>query len=120
MELGKMQVVRTVKRLSQAIGYLELGMSQQALELLRDFDQPGPFTAVAEMLRGEAARIENRTDDVADSLENAARMLSAPDSKSIWLALSEFHRQAGNIDLAVKTLAYARGARPLRAKPETS
>lgn len=118
MELGRMQVVRAVKRLSQAIGYLELGMTQQALACLEGIDDPGPFTAVAEMLRGEAARREDRLDDAARSFEAAARMMPGPDSKSIWLALSTFHRQVGNTDLAIATLAHARGARPPRVEPE--
>lgn len=120
MQLGKIEVVRTVKRLSEAIGYLELGMTQQALACLEGLDEPGPFTAVAEMLRGEAARRENRLDDAARSFEAAARMLPAPDNKSIWLALSNFHRQAGNTDLAIETLAHARGARPPRTKPKAN
>ncbi len=114
MELGTIQVVRMVKRLNEAIGYLELGMTQQALACLDGLDTPMPFTAIAEMLRGEAARREHRFDEAARCFEAAARMLPGPDSKSIWLALSRFHRQVGNTDLAVATLAHARGARPPR------
>ena len=120
MELGKIQVVRTVKRLSEAIGYLELGMTQQALACLHGLDDPGPFTAIAEMLRGEAARREQRFDDAVRSFEAAARMLPAPDNKSIWLALSSFHREAGNAELAIETLARARGARPPNTKRQAS
>ena len=120
MKLGGIQVVRTVKRLSEAIGYLELGMTPQALACLEGLDEPGPFTAIAEMLRGEAARREHRFDEAARSFEAAARMLPAPDNKSIWLALSTFHRQAGNTDLAIESLAYARGARPPRARPKAN
>lgn len=116
MELGRIGVVRTIKRLSEAIGYLELGMTPQALACLNGLDDPGPFSAVAEMLRGEAARRQSRFQDAARSFEAAARMLPAPDNKSLWLALSSFHRQAGNTDLAIETLAHARGARPPNAK----
>ena len=119
MELGRMKVVRTVKRLSEAIGYLELGMTQQARACLERLDGPGPFTAIAELLRGEAARREDRFDDAARSFEAAARMMPGPDSKSIWLVLSTFHRQVGNTDLAIATLAHARGARPPRVEPKT-
>ena len=120
MELGRIQVVRTIKRLSEAIGYLELGMTQQALVCLEGLDEPGPFTAIAEMLRGEAARREHRLDEAARLFEAAARMLPAPDNKSIWLALSAFHRQAGNTERAIETLAHARGARPPRARPRAN
>jgi predicted Zn-dependent protease len=120
MELGRIHVVRTVKRLAEAIGYLELGMTQQALTCLDGLDEPGPFTAIIEMLRGEAARREQRFDDAARSFEAAARLLPAPDNRSLWLALSTFYRQAGNTDLAVASLAHARGARPPRAKPKAN
>lgn len=126
MELGRIGVVRTIKRLSEAIGYLELGMTQQALACLDvlacldGLDGPGPFRAVAEMLRGEAARRENRVRDAARSFEAAAKMLPATDNKSIWLALSSFHRQAGNTDLAIESLAHARGARPPSTKRKAS
>ena len=90
MELGRAQIVRTVKRLAEAIGYLELGLSQRALDVLEGIEEPGPFTAVAEMLRGEAARLEDRLPEAVYSFEKAARMLAAPDNKSIWYALSQF------------------------------
>ena len=118
MELGRLNVVRAVKRLSEAIGYLELGMTQQARACLEHVGSPGPFTAIAELLRGEAARREDRLDDAARSFEAAARMMPGPDSKSIWLALSTFHRQVGNTDLAIATLAHARGARPPSVEPK--
>jgi len=119
MELGRAQIVRTVKRLAEAIGYLELGMTQRALDVLEGIEEPGPFTAVAEMLRGEAARLEDRLPDAVYSFEKAARMLAAPDNKSIWYALSQFHLKSGDIDAAIETLSYARGVRPRRTGPKT-
>jgi tetratricopeptide (TPR) repeat protein len=118
MEPGTIQAVRTVKRLSEAIGYLELGMVEQALVCLQGLDEPGRFAGIAEMLRGEVARRQHRLDDAARSFEAAAKMLPAPDDKSVWLVLSDFHRQAGNTDLAIETLAHARGAWRRKAKPK--
>jgi predicted Zn-dependent protease len=120
MEQGSIQIVRTLKRLSAAIGYLELGMTRQALAALEGLDAPGPFAPLAEMLRGEAARREDRLGDAARSFEAAARMLPKPGNRAIWLALSSFHRQAGNTDLAIQSLACARGARPPSAKPKAN
>jgi len=120
MELGRIQIVRTTKRLSEAIGYLELGMTRQALAALECVDEPGPFAPLVEMLRGEAARREDRLDDATRSFEAAARLLPEPGSRAIWLALSSFHRQAGNTDLAIESLARARGAGPPRAKPKAN
>jgi predicted Zn-dependent protease len=120
MEPDNVQLVRTVKRLSEAIGYLELGMTRQALVSLEGVDQAEPFAVIAEMLRGEVARREHRFDDAVRSFEAAARMLPSPDDKSVWLLLSSFHRQAGNTELAVETLARARGARPPSTKPKAN
>ena len=118
MKFGKLPIIRVVKRLSAAVGYLELGMTQQALACLDDLDDLGPFKAVAEMLRGEAARRERRFDDAARCFETAARMSPGPDSKAVWMVLSNFHRQAGNTDLAIEALAHARGARPPTTRPK--
>lgn len=115
----KKSIIRAMKCLSEASGYLELGMTKQALASLDRLDQPGPFQPAVEILRGEAARRERRFDDAADSFEAAARMLPAPNCKPLWLALSLYHRRAGNTDRAIETLAHARGALPPKARPKT-
>lgn len=109
--------IRTVKRLSEASGYLELGLTRQASACLDALGDPGPFSAAVEMLRGEVARRERRFQDAADSFEAAARLLPSPSNKPLWLAVSRFHRQAGNTALAIQMLAHARGAWPPKAKP---
>ena len=120
MDFNQVSVIRTVKRLSEASGYLQLGLTKRALACLEGLEAPGPLGAAVEVLRGEAARQERRFDDAATSFEAAARMLPTPSNKPLWLAVSNFHRQAGNLPRAIQTLAHARGALPPRAKPNTN
>ncbi|MBN2474353.1 MAG: hypothetical protein JXB62_07080 [Pirellulales bacterium] len=120
MRFDRTQMVRTVRCLSEATGYLELGLTQQAIACLDRIGNPGHFSAMAEMLRAEALRREQRYEDAALCFENAARMLPAPANKPIWLALSAYHRQTGNTIQAIETLAFARGAYSRTARPHRS
>jgi predicted Zn-dependent protease len=112
--------IRTIKRLSEAIGYLELGMAKQARACLDGLDAPGPLEAVVELLRGEVARLDHRFHDAAHSFESAARMLAPSHNKPIWLALSAFYRQTGDMNRAIEALACARGALPPKTKPKAN
>ncbi len=102
--------MRAIKRLSEAIGYVELGMTRQAAASLQKIGDAGPVTAVVEMLRAEIARREQRFEDAAESLEAAARVMPDADGRPLWLALSQWHRHVGNTDRAIDSLAHARGA----------
>jgi tetratricopeptide (TPR) repeat protein len=110
MDTNDATTVRAVKRLSEAIGYLELGMTRQAVACLDHVEAGSPVSPLAEVLRGEVARREHRLDDATRYLETAAQMLPKPASKSIWLALSVFQRQLGDTELAINSLGRARGA----------
>ena len=120
MKRNDPRVVSVLRRLSEAKGYLELGMTQQALACLDKIRDPGPFTAAVEMIRGEAARREQRFDAAASSFETAARMLHAPHDRPVWLTLSMCYRQAGDTDRAIESLALARGALPPKARPQAN
>ncbi|OHB68405.1 MAG: hypothetical protein A2V70_17190 [Planctomycetes bacterium RBG_13_63_9] len=93
-------------------------MTRHALACLEGIKDAGPWSAVAELLRAEAARRERRFGDAADSLEAAAQLMPPPIGKSLWLAVSMCHRRAGNVDRAIESLAHARGAFPPRARPK--
>ena len=112
VRFGKPAMIRAAKRLNEASGYLDLGLTQRAVACLDGLGDPGPFAVAVEVLRGEVARREQRFGDAADSLEAAARLLPSPSNKTLWLAVSHYHRQAGNLDHAIETLANARGALP--------
>jgi len=114
------QMIRVAKRLRQATGYLELGMTQHALDSLEGLGDLGPFEGPADLLRGEALRIQCRFEDAAKSLRRAAKSFPAPHDKTAWLALSHCYRQVGDTDRAVQSLARARGAQPPKKKRKSS
>ena len=113
------QLVRVGKRLREAQGYFELGMTQHALDCLEGLGELGPFEAEVELLRGEALRLQHRYDDAASALRTAARKFPAPYDRSAWFALSLCYRQVGDVNRAIQSLARARGARPQGRRPKT-
>ena len=106
------QYIRLTKRLTQADGYIDLGMSQHALNRLENIGAAGPFAPAVAMLRGKALWLQKRFDEAAEQLLKAADGLSAPHSRQAWLALSLYHKKQGDIDDAIDALSKARGANP--------
>jgi len=119
MKFDFRQLVRVAKRLREAHGYFELGMTQQALDCLDGLGELGPFEAEVQLLRGEALRKEHRFDDAELALRTAAKKFPAPYDRSAWYALSLCYRQVGDMNQAIQSLARARGAQPRRPKPKT-
>ena len=96
----------------QAEGYLELGMSQHALDLLaslrdQDMDPQGWY------LRGEALRALERYAEAIGPLERVAE--AAPDDIAVWLALGWCYKRAGRIDRAVYGMEQAIKVKPKEA-----
>lgn len=108
------QFVRIGKRISQAAGYLELGMAEQALRALKNLGELGPFEAEVQLLRGEALRRQQRFAEAALSFEQAAQKFPEPLDRPAWLAGSWCYRQAGDVERAVNLMGWARGAMPTR------
>jgi len=109
------QLVRVTKRLNTAIGYYELGMTEQAIRAIDSLDElgdVGPFRVAAEVVRFEALRQQQHLADATRTLEAAARLLPAPYDQSVWLALSICFQQAGDSQRAANSLGCARGAKP--------
>ncbi len=77
MRVDIAQWIRVTRRLTQAAGYLELDMPQQALARLDNLGPLGPFEADVELLRGEAFRRQQRYDDAARSFEAAKKSRAA-------------------------------------------
>ena len=103
---------RIAKRVTAAVGYLELGMSEQVLASLENLGDLGPFEAEVELLRGQAFRLQHRFEDAAMALKTAATKFPAPQDKSAWLALSICYHQAGDADQALQMLARAGAQAP--------
>lgn len=104
------QWIRVSKRLTQAGGYLEMGMPQQALDSLDNLGSLGPFEAQVELLRGEAFRRQQRFQEAAISFKAAADKSSSPRDRETLLAMSICYQQTGNVAEAMKLLGRARGA----------
>ena len=120
MEFDFRQLVRVSKRLKEAHGYFELGMTQHALDCLEGLGELGPFEAEIELLRGEALRKQQRFDDAEIALRAAAKKFPSPFDRSAWYALSLCYRQAGHVNQAIQSLARARGAGARPKRPKTA
>jgi len=103
-------LIRTAKRLQQATGYLELGMTQHALDCLETVEEFGPLSAEIALLRSRALYMQHRYHDAALMLATADHSASSETSKAAWLTLSLCYQMAGNVFQAVDALAQARGA----------
>lgn len=108
----QMQYIRLTKRLSEADGYIDLGMAQHALNRLEDIDEAGLLAPAVAMLRGKALWLQKRFDEAAQQLQTAADGLGSPHDRQAWLAISLYHRQQGNVDEAIEALSKARGVKP--------
>jgi len=118
MALTLAQLIRVAKRVKEATGYFELGMTQHTLDCLEGLGDLGPFEAEVALLRGEALRAQHRYAAAETALKTAARKFPSPFDRSAWFALSLCYRQAGDTDRAVQSLARARGAMPRRRPPK--
>ncbi len=119
MAIDARQLVRVAKRVKEATGYFELGMTQHTLDCLEGLGELGPFEAEVELLRGESLRMQQRYGEAASALKTAARKFPAPLDRSAWFALSLCYRQVGDTDRAIQSLARARGAAPRRRRPKS-
>ena len=96
----------------QAEGYLELGMSQQALDVLNrlgDSDD-GDADLHALYLQGEALRGLGRYGEALAALGRVTK--AEPENVHAWLAVGWCHKRSGRLDLAIDALEAARAADP--------
>lgn len=90
---------------TQAEGYLELGMPEQALEVLERIGRPSNFTSHALYLKGEALRTMERYAEALTPLNQAA--LLSPEDVHLWLAIGWCRKRTGRVDLAIEALERA-------------
>jgi hypothetical protein len=99
--------------MTEASGYLDLDMSQQALETLRCIKEPGPFEAQIAFLRGKALQQARRFEDAAVCLAVAAKNVPPQFKKQAFEYLSECVRESCNPpQMALVTFGVYRGAKP--------
>lgn len=112
MSFERSDFVRVVKRMTEASGYLDLEMPQQAIESLNCITEPGPFKAQVEFLRGKALQRAKRFEDAAVCLAVAAKNVPSQFKKEAFAYLSECVRESCNpSQLALDTFGVYRGAK---------
>jgi tetratricopeptide (TPR) repeat protein len=94
--------IRRTKILSEAEGYLELGLGRQALDCLKRLGDSSAFDAHTLYLWGEGLRVIGCYDEAIGPLEQAVRVM--PKETSIHLALGWCYKRTGRLDLAIATL----------------
>lgn len=105
---------RIARRLEQSCGYLELGMSRQALANIDGLKTDGALEGALQYVRGQALRMQEKFGDAVAPLEAAAGLLPEAASRHVWRALAECHRANSAHDQAANALAIVRGAEPPR------
>jgi Flp pilus assembly protein TadD len=97
----------------EAEGYLELGMSEQALRTLDRLGDAAQLSHRAQYLRGEALRDLGRHAEALQPLRRAAK--ADPDNVHVWLAMAWCHKRTDRIDLAIKAMERALEIEPSEA-----
>lgn len=98
--------IRVQRLLREAEGYLELGLPQQALNVLAGITDPGTSRGHLLQLRGEALRAQEQWPAAATALQQAADLM--PSNIPCWLSLGWCLKRAGQLDLAIHALEQAR------------
>lgn len=65
MKFDRTQFTRVTKRMVEATGYLELGMTEHALDRLNGLGDLGPLEPQVELMRRAAQHIHERGHDTA-------------------------------------------------------
>ncbi|MCL2348857.1 MAG: hypothetical protein FWC50_11440 [Planctomycetaceae bacterium] len=113
MTFNRSDFVRVVKRITEASGYLDLDMPEQAIESLRCISNAGPFEAQINFLRGKALQQVERYEDAAASLAAAAKGVPMPFRKAAFEYLSACVKESSDpAFLAMESLGIYRGAKP--------
>lgn len=102
--------IRRQQLVQQAEGYLELGMSRHALDVLARLGAPESLPDHALYLQGEALRELGQYQEALEPLNRAAA--GSPANIHIWLALGWCHKRTGRIDLAIESLEEALSLEP--------
>jgi len=98
--------IRCQRILREAEGYLELGLTQQALDTLERMTDPGTFKGHKLWIMGEVLRTLERYNEAAAVLEEAADL--APSKVEVCLALAWCYKRTNRLEMAIATLERAR------------
>jgi tetratricopeptide (TPR) repeat protein len=99
---------RQKKLLTEAEGFLELGLPEHALNRLERLSDEAARRSSALYLKGDALRRLHRYSEALAPLSQAAEV--APSKSETWLALGACYRRVGNLGAAIEALEKAREA----------
>jgi len=102
--------IRRQQLLTQAEGYLELGMAAHALGVLERCGDPRMLPDHALYLKGQSLRELGRFREALEPLSRAA--VRTPDNICVWLALGWCYKRTGKLDRAIESLEEALAAQP--------
>ncbi len=102
--------IRHQQCVTQAEGYLELGMPSHALRALARLSAGETLSHHASYLRGEGLRALERYGEAIEPLAHAAQ--GEPGNIHVWLALGWCHKRTGRVDLAIESLEEALAVDP--------
>jgi Flp pilus assembly protein TadD len=102
--------IRRSKIQSQAEGFLELGLPQQALQCLGRLGDPATLDPTSLYLWGEGLRSLGRCFEALTPLERAVK--AAPDDIRIRMALGWCYKRTGRLDLAIVATEEALATEP--------
>jgi Flp pilus assembly protein TadD len=95
---------------TQAEGYLELGMASHALALLERWGEGDALPEHVLYLKGQVLRELGRYREALEPLTRAAHC--NPDNVSAWLALGWCYKRTGKLDRAIESLEEALSVEP--------
>ncbi|MGE3315383.1 MAG: tetratricopeptide repeat protein [Planctomycetaceae bacterium] len=112
-------VLKVLRRLEAAEGYLELEMPGHAMSELDAIEEAGPFEASITLLKGEAFKSQEKYEEAIAALQKAAQMIPAPHNRRAWQSLVECYRLGGREEMAklVETFANMAPAAPRIIQP---
>ena len=90
---------KTIRRLTAAEGYLELGLPERAIRELEEIEHSGALEAARQLLTGEALKAQERFHDAVEPLQRAVELLPRLHRKRAQLSLSECCHKIGRPEL---------------------
>ncbi|MGW8257523.1 MAG: TPR end-of-group domain-containing protein [Thermoguttaceae bacterium] len=102
--------IRQSKIQREAEGYLELGMAQQALDVMSRLGDPEDFDLTAQYICGEALRLLGRYEEAIEPLRRAAQ--TSVENIHPYLSLAWCYKRVGRLDMAINALEQALATEP--------
>ena len=103
----------TQQAVTEAEGYLELGMINHALATLDRLGKTEGLGSRAVQIKGEALRMAGRHEEAVIVLKRAVDL--DPKIFSVWLALGWCYKRIGRIEMAIQSLDMALEIEPRNA-----